>query len=278
MPFKWKDKIVSFGSSSSDLAVSAGTSYTIPANTTSHWVNATISGNLYVHRTADFRVSGTLTIGSTGNIIAVNNVAGESGSGTAYAATTADDTLPASSNGANGTGAGKNSLKIMANKLINNGTISASADYNNTNSGTGASGGFIWIISPDISGGAGIRISCDGAEGGPAWASERYCVGNGVWFANCAGGGDGCYNYGGSDYVSGTSGKHNSSSEGEYCVGGGSGPKGTSGTASSILIVTSKNPSGGTASNQTVSLDTTMKSLSLGTILWFEENKQWNTP
>jgi len=273
MPFKWKNKIVSFGSSSSDLTVNAGISYTISANTTSHWVNATISGNLYVHRTADFRVSGTLTIESTGNIIASTNIAGEAGSGTAYVATTADDTLPASSNGANGTPYGSNCLKIMANKIINNGLISANGASDGGNSANGASAGFIWIVSSDISGATGARISCSGGTGGPAWSrGASGCSTGSVIGYNCVEFGGGC------NGSLGGSGSNLRSQEvrNTTCTDyGGSGSAGYAGSSSSITIVTSKIPTGGNGSYQTVSLDTSMTSLALGTILWFKEKSQW---
>lgn len=274
MPFKWKGKIVSFGGGTQALNVASGTSsYASTASGAAHWTDVTINGNLYISRTVDFRVSGTLTIGSTGNIIATTNIAGEAGSGTAYVATTADDTLPVSSNGANGSPYGSNCLKIMANKIINNGLISANGASDGGNSANGASAGFIWIVSPDISGAAGARISCSGGTGGPAWSrGASGCSQGGVIGYNCVEFGGGCNgSLGGSGSNLRSSEVRNTTCD-DY---GGNGPAGYAGSSSSITIVTSKTPTGGHGSYQAVSLDTSMVSLALGTIVWFKEKSQW---
>lgn len=278
MPFSWKNSLVNFGSGSTDLNISQGQSQTASGNY--FYANATINGVLYISRTTNFRISGTLTIGSTGSIVALDNSVGQAGSGSAYpitSAISADDVLPSYCNGADGTSYGKNGIKIMANKIINNGLISANATYNGSGSANGASAGFIWIISGDISGGTGTKISCSGASGGPAWSRPASgCSQGPVIGYNCVDFGSGCNgSLGGSG-----SNKRSQEVHSEYCTDyGGSGPAGSSGSDSSITIVTNKTPTGGIGSNQTVNVYTEtnggLKLLPAGSILWYKNEFNW---
>lgn len=280
MPFSWKNSLVNFGSGSTDLNISQGQSQTASGNY--FYANATIDGVLYISRTTNFRISGTLTIGSTGTIVALDNSVGQAGSGSAYpisSAISADDVLPSYCNGADGTSYGKNGIKIMANKIINNGLISANATYNGSGSANGASAGFIWIISGDISGGTGTKISCSGASGGPAWSRPSSGCGTAPFLGyNCAGGGDGCGADGTYDPR-----EHESPMYGNpVCTDyGGSGLAGSSGNSSSITIVTNKTPTGGIGSNQAVNVYTEtnggLKLLPAGSILWYKEMSPWST-
>lgn len=282
MPFSWKNSLVSFGSGPTDLTVNQGQSVTASTSGSYYWANATINGVLYLSRTTDFRVSGTLTIGATGTIVSLDNQTGEAGSGNAYSMTSAvsaNDVLPSACNGADGTSYGKNAIKIMANKIINNGLISANASYNGNGGANGASAGFIWIISADISGGTGTKISCAGASGGPAWSRPASGCGPAPFVGyNCAGGGDGCGADGTYDATEHESPMYGSPTCSDY---GGNGPAGSSGSNSSITIVTNKTPTGGIGSNQTVNVYTEtnggLKLLPLGSILWYKEGASWST-
>lgn len=267
MIYSWKNKIVTYGNSDSDLVVSAGTTYTIPADTISYWNNATISGTLYVHRTSDFRVKGTLTIASGGVIQATQLLSTES-AGTTYASastfdpSTPDATISSTYNGSDGSSVkGANAIKIMAKKLVNNGTIASNGFKSSSPAGTGSGGGFIWIITEDMSG-IGQTVSYAGAGADKIDSSPYNCRYEDR---------PGCYSS--DNYCSNLSKSMNTNQSTKYALGCSyttAYNAGSSGTQGSICVHTKSTPTGGTTSNPAQSVSTTNWAiLPLGSILWF---------
>lgn len=267
MIYSWKNKIVTYGNESSNLDVSAGTTYTIPANTISYWNDATISGCLYVHRTADFRVKGTLTIASGGVIEGSALITGETaGTGAALSMSSVsspDEVIPSTGNGANGSGTmGINAIKIMAKNIVNNGIIKTNGQNSTVSYGTGSGSGFIWIITEAMSGSGNIQ-----AYGG---AGTTYQAGS----ESCTGGYNvsGCIQWDGYTCDGNYNNKEGNVWYNTGCSTSAAREAGSPGASSTAVILALSTPSGGSSAAPTAAtiVTTNWSVLSLGSIIWFD--------
>lgn len=286
-PIFWNSQVLNFGYTSTDLTVPSGSTVTV---STGVYRNATVpaGSTLILPRANNVKFSGTLT--NNGTI--TGGSSDVSGTSSTYIANSAYDLLPTQCNGANSpnesTHLGRGALKIMAKKLINNGSITTSGSqwtgldgYGYPRGITGNGAGFVWIVSEKISGTGTISATGGAGQGGHGGYNYQYgCTHDHPyepftewWW--CSGTGTACTGRDSATLNYGSHGPNDAYTSYDTCDGYQPGvAAGSNGANASGFIVTSAPPTGGISSGS-MSIPVVIAPFAAGIISWWGKQEEY---